>query len=220
MSAKHNIIHLEFSVNSCHNTSMLSLSTKQTLITLSTILILFFALGFSLYSLTTPDQLFKTQIIGQYLGKLAYLLLFLTLLPGIAKRLSLFPILVRTLMPLRRQLGNAMYIIGLAHWIVIDLTPRLATYTFPYRYLTPTQLAGLILLLTLLPLFLTSNDRSLRLLKKTWSRLHKLVYLGLVFLLLHLIFQASGWSLPLAAFLFLEIISYTKSILARSSSNQ
>lgn len=67
----------------------------------------------------------------------------------------------------------------------------------------PMVISGLIAVLIMLPLFLTSNQWSMKKLRRNWKRLHKLTYLVPFFVAAHLIFLGEG--LGILMFLLLAV---------------
>src|SRR3990167_1437193 len=136
-----------------------------------------------LFSLSLSNQplILLSYDLGRKFGVASLLLLGATLTPGILKRLGIIRPLMILLNPYKRHLGISTYITALGHYLLVTLLPSLAFGSFPPP-LTQVSLFGLLAFLTMTPLFLTSNDYSIRLLKKNWTRLHKLVYLAALFI--------------------------------------
>jgi DMSO/TMAO reductase YedYZ heme-binding membrane subunit len=153
------------------------------------------------------DTLFPKVIwIGLKYGTLALGLLGITLLPGITKRTGWPRFVTTILMPHRRRLGISMYVATIGHFclnfgLAVLITKSLSN-------LEANEVAGIVALLLLTPIFLTSNDWSVKRLRRWWGRLHKLVYLVLIMVLLHLILGGSDESIIAWLILIAEIISY------------
>lgn len=182
--------------------------------TVITMLVLF------VLSLNNLDLALASKEIGEKLAQASVIMLAITLTPGILRRLNLWPQIVRTLMPIRRHLGITMFIFGLGHstlsyWLDQAILGKLPPQKLPQ----PFVLAGIITVWILLPLFLTSNDYAVRWLKRRWQTLHRLIYLSILTLLLHLALQSSIWSLLALFLLILEIISWGKKIYTSFSKN-
>lgn len=160
----------------------------------------------SVKALIDPTRLPALFLVAPLFGKIAAFLLTITLLPGILGRFSLFPIPRATLMLFRRYLGILTYLMVVTHSMFIYWLPSF-TYGFgPLRFF---QLFGMLAATMATPLFLTSNDYSVRVLKKGWKRIHKLVYLMLIFALLHtLLIEVGVISLMLATVAVLEVLSF------------
>lgn len=136
--------------------------------------------------------------------------------------LTLTPTLVRILLPAwrrhkinifltkyRRQVGVLSWFLGFIHGtlIVFDrqlnlLDPKVAIVYF--------QGLALITILTLLAI--TSNDWSVKKLKKGWNKLHKLTYLVLIFLPWHILDKTWGeWTIltPFGLFLIFLFAAFS-----------
>ena len=164
-----------------------------------------------LFSLSLSNQplILLSYDLGRKFGVASLLLLGATLTPGILKRLGIIRPLMILLNPYKRHLGISTYISALGHYLLVTLLPSLALRSFPPP-LTQVSLFGLLAFLTMTPLFLTSNDYSIRLLKKNWTRLHKLVYLAALLILFHLIFQFNNKAVIALTILIFEAVSYLK----------
>ena len=164
-----------------------------------------------LFSLSLSNQplILLSYDLGRKFGVASLLLLGATLTPGILKRLGIIRPLMILLNPYKRHLGISTYISALGHYLLVTLLPSLAFGSFPPP-LTQVSLFGLLAFLTMTPLFLTSNDYSIRLLKKNWARLHKLVYLAALLILFHLIFQFNNKAVIALTILIFEAVSYLK----------
>lgn len=155
---------------------------------------------------------------GQQIGRISLVLIWLILLPGIIKRLNLKGKIAKLgvkIRVLRRQLGIMMFQLGLIHWfwMVNFFYIQFGFPTDPSK-IPVFQSLGLFALILLIPLYITSNDFSTKLLKKSWHYLHRLIYLALLLLLFHvaLNFKISGllWAIPSTLIFILEIISWGK----------
>lgn len=106
--------------------------------------------------------------------------------------------LLSQLMGLRREFGILMGCFALVHGVAyfidplafsFDIAPYLNTQFFTMQ---PLYYFGILALLLTLPLFLTSNNRSVRFLGgKRWKLLHRSVYALLLLMLLHIFFLRS-----------------------------
>lgn len=144
--------------------------------------------------------------VGLQFGKVTAYLLVLTLSAGILGRFRWFTTIRITLMLFRRHFGILTYLSGVLHATFVFLLPIL---THGFRPLQIFEVYGLTALLLMLPLFLTSNDYSVRLLQKGWNKLHKLVYLALFFSALHTVSTRSrSTGVLLMSVVVLEALSY------------
>ena len=178
------------------------------------LVILFLAGGYSI--LTNNANSIFFYLAGKKLGDLASITFCILLLPGIARRFDIRHRWVSVIMWFRRQLGISVFLLGIIHYLFVRGLPRIANGQAPLASLARFELFGLAGLILLFPLFLTSNDASMRLLKKQWYTLHTLVYVVAWLIFGHVIFQRlSVWSAIVGIAAFAEIIShiyqYTKS---------
>ncbi len=122
-------------------------------------------------------------------GKAALLLLMLSL--------AVTPLVTLTgwkqIIPLRKPLGLYAFMYGTLHFLIFivdngyigsSINPA-AIYaaTFEKRF----ALVGFAALMILLPLAITSNQWSMRQLRKNWKRLHRLVYLAGILVIIHFV---------------------------------
>lgn len=179
-------------------------------------LILFIALG--MYAATSIPTLlpFFTQI-GKKLGTISAGLLCLVLLPGIFKRLQWFQSIRVTMMLFRRHVGILMYWTALAHGLTQF---GLLTIAFGPMPVDTFVIYGITATLLSLPLLVTSNDFSVKLLKRWWNVLHKLVYLVLLFGALHTLTTSFTIGLVLLGLVCAEVISYTYEYITRHSARR
>lgn len=151
--------------------------------------------------------------IGKKLGTISAGLLCFVVLPGIFKRLQWFQSIRVTFMLFRRHLGILMYWTAFAHGLsmfniliilILAFVPN-RFQSFPFdRFVV----FGFLAILLALPLLITSNDLSVKLLKKWWYVLHKLVYLVLFFAALHTVTTSFTVGFVLLGLVAAEIISY------------
>jgi len=145
--------------------------------------------------------------LGKKAGDMAVLALSLTLVPGMLKRLQWFTPITRFLSPIRRHLGITTYLLALSHYLLVTLLSNLLVGTI-IGQLNSFVLAGATALLFFTPLFITSNDYSVRLLRRNWAKLQKLIYVATIFVFLHLLFLVSTWALLAGTVLLAEVISH------------
>ena len=88
------------------------------------------------------------------------------------------------LMRRRRDLGVASFAYALTHTVMYLIRKGSPEFVFA-ELSTPYILAGWIALALFLPLAITSNDFSVRRLKRSWKRLHRLVYSAAILAFLH-----------------------------------
>ena len=146
--------------------------------------------------------------LGRRLGQVALFLYLITLIPGILTRLQFQPLIGAMLMPFRRHFGILMFLAALLHSGLT--TTLLAMVTGQIPVLMQPHLMGVIALLILLPLWLTSNDTSQQKLGKGWKMLHRLTYLALLFIFLHVSAMRTSWMILTGSVLLLEVASWIK----------
>ena len=103
----------------------------------------------------------------------------------------------------RRELGVASFAYALAH-AAAYLLRKEDVGLIVDEALSAEMLTGWIALLIFLPLALTSNDYSVRRLKKRWKTLHRLVYVAALLTLAHWILTAFD---PTAGYFALAIVA-------------
>lgn len=115
-------------------------------------------------------------------------LIFLLFISPLSK---IFPIAIfQLLMGLRRQFGILFAYLAIVHGVGYLMDPDWANYIFWPLFSDPSSVPlryplGIVALILTLPLLITSNTLSMRLMKSKWKTLHRLVYTVLVFSLFH-----------------------------------
>ncbi|HNS64862.1 MAG TPA: ferric reductase-like transmembrane domain-containing protein [Candidatus Woesebacteria bacterium] len=169
-------------------------------------------------ALNYPQQVFVVLKISGKLGTASLLLFSLTLLPGIIMRLKVIPKItlpIATLItPFRRHLGILMFITAFVHMSFSSTLPYLALQLIstgkvvlppPFRLFEQIGLIGWMLLL---PVWLTSNDFSMKKLGKWWKRLQRLTYLALWLIFAHVAMQSQPVAVLLLVVGLLEMYSW------------
>jgi DMSO/TMAO reductase YedYZ heme-binding membrane subunit len=148
--------------------------------------------------------------IGGKFGTISVLFYALTLMPGILKRLQILPVIQVSLMLFRRQFGILMFLFAINHSGYSLLFPTLALTGAPPMTLSTREIFGTIAEFVLFPLFITSNDLSLRKLGKWWKVIHKLTYVALLFIFGHIVLLGGELTLKLlvGGLIGLELISW------------
>jgi DMSO/TMAO reductase YedYZ heme-binding membrane subunit len=124
--------------------------------------------------------------IARKAGTTSALLYLLTHVPGILKRFNFLPLFKASLFLFRRQFGVTMFLLSIFHQSVMGLFPKLIQFGFvDPKLLTQHEIYGSAGLLLLFPLWLTSNDTSVKKLGPWWKRVHRLTYIALFFIYLH-----------------------------------
>ena len=93
------------------------------------------------------------------------------------------------LMRRRRDIGVASFAYALGHTLAYLVRKGSPEFVFA-EFSTPYILAGWIAFALFLPLAITSNDISVRQLKRSWKRLHRLVYPAAILTFLHWVWSA------------------------------
>jgi sulfoxide reductase heme-binding subunit YedZ len=194
----------------CYNIYMPKKSTFLSIFyLLYTLLIII--LVFGMYQVLTNGS-YSSQVYewGATFGQLAVVSFIITLSPGMMIRFNLRSKWQGILMVLRRQWGILTYLLACVHLSFVRLGLVLNGTLHWYDIKELYELCGILGILLLTPLFLTSNDYSLRRLKASWFTLHKAVY-GIVWILfLHVVLQEPGsiWAILLGVTGILEIGSF------------
>jgi DMSO/TMAO reductase YedYZ heme-binding membrane subunit len=119
-------------------------------------------------------------------GTLSALCYLGTLVPGMLKRLGIFPLMRASMMLFRRQLGVLMFWLAILHQSMMVTFPMLITYGgLNLAVYGRHEVYGLLGVGLLFPLWVTSNDSSVRRLGKLWHWIHALTYIALFFIYLH-----------------------------------
>jgi DMSO/TMAO reductase YedYZ heme-binding membrane subunit len=143
--------------------------------------------------------------VGNFFGELSVLFYVATLLPGMAMRLGVHHTFFTLIRVYRRHIGIAMYLFALSH-VVLNKFPDL----IPDFSKTPTfELMGIVAIIIFLFLFITSNNFSQKLLGIGWVYLHRLTYVGMFFILLHLsILKSSTWGVLMWVVVLFQLTSF------------
>lgn len=147
--------------------------------------------------------------LARKFGEIAAILYSITLIPGMLRRFGIFPLTRSILMIWRRYFGIAMFHSALTHQFLIRSIPLF--FINPELIFQPDQQAlyGFLSLLLLFPLWLTSNDLSVKSMGKVWHWVHALTYIALFSIYLHVMLATSGLiQKGLLAILVLEILSW------------
>ena len=116
------------------------------------------------------------------------LLWFLLFLPIFARVFWLG--IAHALMPLRKEIGILMGTLALVHGMTFlkpDVTYILTSNFWIYKWYPTAYAYGFIALILTIPLLFTSNIASIKLLGKKWKMLHRLVYIVIIFTVIHVV---------------------------------
>ncbi len=136
-----------------------------------------------------------TTPLPNYLGLLALISYIITLLPTILR--VVFPRNKKTEIPklfgkYRRQIGVIYFFFALGYGVLLVSKRNFDFFDFQ-TYWIYVQGVATFIIFTLLTI--TSNDWSMKKLKKNWKKLHQLTYLAMFLLVWHVIEKMWGhWS--------------------------
>ncbi len=150
----------------------------------------------------TPDEYSYGQIIGDS-GDWAAWLLMVTLAVTPVRLLFRRQAWAQYLLRHRRDLGVASFAYALGH-TVIYLLRKADPAIIWAEVSTPYVLAGWLAFVLFVPLAVTSNDASMRALKRSWKTLHRLVYPAAVLTFLHWVLSAFD---PTTAWIHIGILA-------------
>lgn len=158
---------------------------------------------------STPERLLHPT--GEFAARFMIVAMMVTPLAMLFRRAGW----TRWLMARRRALGVAAFGYAAAHTVlyVIDMETLRAMLAEFFALGIWTGWAAFVIFL---PLALTSNDLSARLMKRGWQWLHRWVYLAAVFTLLHWIFVHNALGPALVHFIPLALLeTWRVSVLLR-----
>lgn len=139
-------------------------------------------------------------------GLVAYIL---TTIPGTARRFRIQHKLLAILMMYRRYVGISMYLLVSVHYFfnygIASLVTRIAGIIPEFFFMQ----MGLIAYVLTFFMFVTSNDFSTRRLGAWWGKIHRLTYIIIWFIVLHVALQRiSVWSVAIIATALLQGASF------------
>lgn len=102
----------------------------------------------------------------------------------------------------RRDIGVASFVYAAGH-TVIYLFDKASLATVLAEAADVAMLTGWLALAIFIPLAVTSNDKAVRALKRSWKRLHRLVYPAAILTVVHWVLAAFD---PTTAYVFLAIL--------------
>ena len=112
------------------------------------------------------------------------------------------------LMRRRRDFGVATFAYACAHTAVYVIRKN-DSHVIVREATEPWLLVGWIALAILLALAATSNDASVRILRRMWKRLHRLVYAGAILVFVHWALSAFD---PLMAYIHLGVLAVLEAV--------
>lgn len=102
----------------------------------------------------------------------------------------------------RRDIGVASFVYAAGH-TAIYLFDKASLATVLAEAADVAMLTGWLALAIFIPLAVTSNDKAVRALKRSWKRLHRLVYPAAILTVVHWVLAAFD---PTTAYVFLAIL--------------
>mgnify|MGYP001806854487 FL=1 len=102
----------------------------------------------------------------------------------------------------RRDIGVASFVYAAGH-TAIYLLDKASLATVLAEAADVAMLTGWLALAIFIPLAVTSNDKAVRALKRSWKRLHRLVYPAAILTVVHWVLAAFD---PTTAYVFLAIL--------------
>jgi len=142
---------------------------------------------------------------GVWCGRIALVLYCITLIPGITKRLGIQHKLFSLIRIFRRYIGISVFLFALTHASFVRLILFL-----PQIFTGPLfQIFGLISLILLFFMFLTSNDFSQNRLGIWWYRLHWVTHIIMISVFFHTLLQrVSVWSVLIGIIIVAQLASF------------
>lgn len=130
-------------------------------------------------------MMFNTAPLANILGFLSLIAYIITLLPTIMR--VVFPATRQTgipkmLLKYRRQIGVIAFFLALGHGILVIIKQN-PDFLDGQTYIV--YLHGIVLMTIFTLLAVTSNDWSIKKLKKNWKKLHQLTYVAMFLLAWH-----------------------------------
>lgn len=169
-------------------------------------------LWFAGVGLFLADSPLFTAIASQAarMGRWSFYVFCIAITPGILKRLGFLKQLQITLMLFRRHFGITMFLFAMNHMGFMFFISSVFSGRFKFANLNSMMLWGLASILLLLPLWITSNDWSVKKLGVWWHRIHALIYIAVFTIYMHVGFTNQTLAWIALTFLILEIVSYLK----------
>jgi len=140
----------------------------------------------------------------------------ITVIVMLAKPLSiLFKGLFIKILPYRQWLGITLSLFAILHVVLFVIRVGDVSFFFDPGYWNFTTFTGwgVLSFVVMLPLFVTSNKLSMKLLKKNWKRIQLLAYVFFIAVGLHIYLANGQWYfslLPIGIWLLLYIIAFIK----------
>ncbi|MDP5120342.1 MAG: ferric reductase-like transmembrane domain-containing protein, partial [Spirosomaceae bacterium] len=88
----------------------------------------------------------------------------------------------------RQAMGIATAVWSILHFVIFIIAEG-----FAETFTQANYVAGFIAVLILIPLLLTSNSKSMKLLKRKWKKLQQFAYAAIILSLLHVVLLEKTW---------------------------
>lgn len=178
---------------------------------------LFYILLFLLFSfgawaiINGQSQALLFYRMSIFCGQIALLLYIITMIPGITRRFGIRNKLLSLFMIFRRYIGISMYLFAFIHFSFVRIIVLLLNFTLAWNFAL-FEVFGIAAATLLFFLFITSNDLSVHKLNVWWYRLHKLTYISMFFIFLHVALQKlSVWTIMIGITILLQVLSFVYS---------
>lgn len=150
-------------------------------------------------------------------GQAGLVVYILTTIPGIARRFRIQHKLIALLMIFRRYVGITMYLLVTIHYFFLR---GIASWFGHILRVIPEdlfQLMGFMAYVLTFFLFATSNDFSTKHLGIWWDKIHRLTYIIIWFIFLHVALQRfSIWSILIGITAVLQVASHIASFIRKT----
>jgi DMSO/TMAO reductase YedYZ heme-binding membrane subunit len=166
-------------------------------------------LGYYLFDTNLELFLVISKVANKF-GTIALFLFLGTLIPGILKRFKVLPLFSASIALFRRQMGILMFLVGILHSSYLSTIPAVMTSRVGFEFMQWTDIAGVVTLMILFPVWLTSNDLSMRKFGVFWKTLQRLTYFALISIFLHVAWVATLPAVLTFIVLALELASWIK----------
>ena len=114
-----------------------------------------------------------------------------------------------------------MFLSVLIHFFVIRGTGLVFLKAYSLFSRPVFELMGLTAFILLIPMFLSSNDVSVRFLDGVWKWIHKLTYIIIWFIMLHVVLQRlSIWSVLISIILVGQVASFLYNFMMKKIRSQ
>ena len=166
-------------------------------------------LGFYLFQNAREWYIVLYSLSGK-VGTVALFLFLGTLMPGIFQRFKVLPLVSASIVLFRRQFGILMFFCALVHSLYISTIPALMSGITSLDELPPNALTGMVTILILFPVWITSNDISQKKLGKWWKTIQRLTYFAMITIFLHVSLVEKSAAILTVTIFSLEIASWVK----------